>query len=87
MNTNLASLVWLLFWDFLLIFSSEKVLEKQLLVLGTLMVCCFVSCYFTSLVTSSQGIQIQLFDWIQINGFKVDFGFLLDQLSIYGYYL
>jgi NADH-quinone oxidoreductase subunit L len=27
-------------------------------------------------------IQIQLFDWIQINNFNVDFGFLLDQLSI-----
>ena len=29
-----------------------------------------------------QAIQIQLFDWIQISNFKVDFGFLLDQLSI-----
>jgi NADH-quinone oxidoreductase subunit L len=28
------------------------------------------------------GIQISLFDWIQISNFKVDFGFLLDQLSI-----
>jgi NADH-quinone oxidoreductase subunit L len=26
--------------------------------------------------------QISLFDWIQISNFKVDFGFLLDQLSI-----
>jgi NADH-quinone oxidoreductase subunit L len=32
--------------------------------------------------TSNPANQISLFDWIQISNFKVDFGFLLDQLSI-----
>jgi NADH-quinone oxidoreductase subunit L len=41
------------------------------------------SAYFFGAITSNPaGIQISLFDWIQISNFKVDFGFLLDQLSI-----
>jgi NADH-quinone oxidoreductase subunit L len=38
--------------------------------------------FFLQINQTHQAIQIQLFDWIQISNFKVDFGFLLDQLSI-----
>ncbi|PRZ26102.1 NADH-quinone oxidoreductase subunit L [Flavobacterium granuli] len=38
--------------------------------------------FFLQINQSHQAISIQLFDWIQISNFKVDFGFLLDQLSI-----
>lgn len=38
--------------------------------------------FFLQINQSQQAISIQLFDWIQISNFKVDFGFLLDQLSI-----
>jgi len=38
--------------------------------------------FFGVIVANPEGIQISLFDWIQISNFKVDFGFLLDQLSI-----
>lgn len=38
--------------------------------------------FFMQISQTHQAIQIQLFDWIQISNFKVDFGFLLDQLSI-----
>jgi NADH-quinone oxidoreductase subunit L len=40
------------------------------------------SAYFSLSTSNPAGIQISLFDWIQISNFKVDFGFLLDQLSI-----
>jgi NADH-quinone oxidoreductase subunit L len=83
MNTNLALLLWLLFRDFYLIFSSEKYWKNSFWVLGTLMVAVsFVLHLFLWTNVAKTPIQIQLFDWIQINNFNVDFGFLLDQLSI-----
>lgn len=54
-------------------------------IIGTLTVALSfaVSVYFFLQINQThQAIQIQLFDWIQISNFKVDFGFLLDQLSI-----
>jgi NADH-quinone oxidoreductase subunit L len=84
MNTNLALLLWLLFRDFYLIFSSEKYWKNSFWVLGTLMVAVSFVLHLLSLdkCVAKTPIQIQLFDWIQINNFNVDFGFLLDQLSI-----
>jgi NADH-quinone oxidoreductase subunit L len=39
--------------------------------------CCFflASAYFFGAILLIPGIQISLFDWIQISNFKVDFGF------------
>ena len=87
MNTNLALLLLLApFLGFLFnIFFGKSIGKTVSGVLGTLMVAVSfaVTLYFFSAISSSkEAIQIQLFDWIQINGFKVDFGFLLDQLSI-----
>lgn len=38
--------------------------------------------FFLQINQTGQPIRIALFDWISISNFKVDFGFLLDQLSI-----
>jgi NADH-quinone oxidoreductase subunit L len=38
---------------------------------------------FPQINQTHQTIQIQLFDWIQINNFKVDFGFLLDHYLLW----
>jgi NADH-quinone oxidoreductase subunit L len=38
--------------------------------------------FFLNILETNQAIQIQLFDWIAISNFKVEFGFLLDQLSL-----
>ena len=38
--------------------------------------------FFLQINQTAQPISISLFDWIQINNFHVNFGFLLDQLSI-----
>ncbi len=38
--------------------------------------------FFMQLTQTNKPIVISLFDWIQISNFKVDFGFLLDQLSL-----
>lgn len=53
--------------------------------IGTLsIVVSFVAtlCFFIHVNQTKQPIQISLFDWIQISNFKLDFGFLLDQLSL-----
>ena len=42
----------------------------------------FTLTFFMQINQTKQAIQISLFDWIQISNFNVDFGFLLDQLSI-----
>ncbi len=42
-----------------------------------------LSVYFFSQVNGSgQAIKISLFDWIEVSNFKLDFGILLDQLSL-----
>ena len=38
--------------------------------------------FFMQLNTSGKPIQVKLFDWIQLGNLKVDFGILLDQLSL-----
>jgi NADH-quinone oxidoreductase subunit L len=38
--------------------------------------------FFVQINQTNKPIVISLFDWIQISNFKIDFGFLLDQLSI-----
>jgi NADH-quinone oxidoreductase subunit L len=38
--------------------------------------------FFMQICQTNKPITISLFDWIQISNFKVDFGFLLDQLSL-----
>ena len=39
-------------------------------------------CFFAQLQQSGKPIQIHLFDWISTHNFKLDFGLLLDQLSL-----
>src|SRR6187402_1017119 len=38
--------------------------------------------FFMQVNSSGKAIQISLFDWIQVSNFKLDFGILLDQLSL-----
>ncbi len=87
MNTNLALLLLLApFLGFLINVFFGKSLGKTISgIIGTLtvVVSFAVSLYFFGQISASkEPIQIQLFDWIQISNFKIDFGFLLDQLSI-----
>ncbi len=87
MDTNLA-LVLLLspFLGFLINVFFGKSLGKNLSGwIGTLAVVVsflVTLTFFMQINQTKQAIQISLFDWIQISNFKVDFGFLLDQLSI-----
>jgi NADH-quinone oxidoreductase subunit L len=39
-------------------------------------------CFFAQLNQNGKGFEISLFDWIQVHNFKLDFGILLDQLSL-----
>ena len=87
MNTNLALLLLLApFLGFLINVFFGKSLGKTLSgVIGTAAVAVSFSItlyFFGAIAAKPGGIQIQLFDWIQISNFKVDFGFLLDQLSV-----
>lgn len=87
MNTNLALLLLLApFLGFLFnIFFGKSIGKTASGVIGTLMIVVsfIVTIYFFGAITAQpEGIHISLFDWIQISNFKVDFGFLLDQLSV-----
>ncbi|GGA66171.1 NADH dehydrogenase subunit L [Flavobacterium palustre] len=87
MNTNLALLLLLApFLGFLFnIFFGKKIGKTASGVVGTLTVVlsfALTLCFFSKINIDQQPIQIQLFNWIQISNFRVDFGFLLDQLSI-----
>ncbi|MEZ7499624.1 NADH-quinone oxidoreductase subunit L [Flavobacterium sp. Arc3] len=87
MNTNLALLLLLApFLGFLFnVFFGKSIGKTASGVIGTLAVFTsfLASAYFFGVIVANpEGIQISLFDWIQISNFKVDFGFLLDQLSI-----
>jgi NADH-quinone oxidoreductase subunit L len=87
MNTNLALLLLLApFLGFLFnVFFGKTIgkLASGIIGTGTVGISFAVSVYFFLQINQNhQAIQIQLFDWIQISNFKVDFGFLLDQLSI-----
>jgi NADH-quinone oxidoreductase subunit L len=87
MNTNLALLLLLTpFLGFLFnIFFGKAVGKTVSGVIGTATVAfsfAVTLCFFSKINIDQQPINISLFDWIQISNFKVDFGFLLDQLSI-----
>ncbi|WP_268848596.1 NADH-quinone oxidoreductase subunit L [Flavobacterium aestivum] len=87
MDTNLALVLVLApFLGFLINVFFGKTLGKSLSgIIGTLsVVVSFIVtvCFFMQINQSKQPINIVLFDWIQISNFKVNFGFLLDQLSV-----
>ncbi|MGA9637026.1 MAG: NADH-quinone oxidoreductase subunit L, partial [Flavobacterium sp.] len=87
MNTNLALLLLLApFLGFLFnIFFGKAVGKTASGIIGTLTVALSFAvtlCFFSRINATQEAIQVQLFDWIQISDFKVDFGFLLDQLSV-----
>ena len=87
MDTTLALVLVLApFIGFLLNVFFGKAMGKTLSgTIGTLsVVVSFVVTlvFFMQISQTNKPITISLFDWIQISNFKVDFGFLLDQLSI-----
>jgi NADH-quinone oxidoreductase subunit L len=87
METNLA-LVLLLspFVGFLFnIFFGKKVSRTVSGAIGTLtVVVSFLMsiCFFAQLNQNGKAIELSLFDWISVHNFKLDFGILLDQLSL-----
>jgi NADH-quinone oxidoreductase subunit L len=87
MNTNIALLLVLApFAGFLINIFFGKNLGKAVSgIIGTgSVVISFATAiyFFGALAAEPKGFTISLFDWIQISNFKVDFGFLLDQLSV-----
>ncbi|HMI06053.1 MAG TPA: NADH-quinone oxidoreductase subunit L [Flavobacterium sp.] len=87
MDTNLALVLLLApFLGFLINVFFGKSLGKSVsgfIGTGTVVVSFVVTLvFFLQINQNGKPIQISLFDWISINGFKVDFGFLLDQLSL-----
>ena len=87
METNLALLLLLSpFVGFLFnIFFGNKVSKGFSAIVGTLTVILsflLTLCFFTQLLESGKTTQISLFDWISVQTFKIDFGILLDQLSL-----
>jgi len=87
MNTNIALLLVLApFAGFLINVFFGKSLGKTVSgIIGTLSVAISFATsiyFFGALAANPNGFQISLFDWIQISNFKVEFSFLLDQLSI-----
>ena len=87
MDTNLALVLLLApFLGFLINVFFGKSLGKTFSgIIGTLsVVVSFIITiiFFLQINENQQPVSIVLFDWIQISNFKVDFGFLLDQLSI-----
>ena len=87
MNTNLALvLLFAPFLGFLInVFFGQRLGKSLSGIIGTLsVVVSFVITifFFLQINQTNQPITISLFDWIQISNFKVDFGFLLDQLSL-----
>jgi NADH-quinone oxidoreductase subunit L len=87
MDTNLALLLLLSpFIGFLFnIFFGKKVSKGISGTIGTLtVVVSFLLsiCFFAQLNQNGKPFEISLFDWIQVSNFKLDFGILLDQLSL-----
>ena len=87
MDTNLALLLLLSpFVGFLFnIFLGSKVSRNVSGAIGTLtVVVSFLLsiCFFAQLNQNGKPFEISLFDWIQVSNFKLDFGILLDQLSL-----
>ncbi len=87
MDTNLALLLLLspLLGFLINIFFGKTIGKTASGIIGTLTVAISfaVSILFFIQINKNQlPVSIVLFDWIQISHFKIDFGFLLDQLSI-----
>ena len=87
MNTNLALLLLLApFLGFLFnIFFGKKIGKSASGIIGTLTVAVsFVATlvFFLQINETKEAVQIELFNWIRTHNFRVNFGFLLDQLSI-----
>lgn len=87
MDTNLALLLLLSpFVGFLFnVFFGKKVSKGLSGAIGTLtVVVSFLLsiCFFAQLNQNGKPFEISLFDWIQVSNFKLDFGILLDQLSL-----
>ena len=87
MDTSLTLLLLLApFIGFLFnVFFGKSIGKSASGILGTLTVVVSFAAsvyFFMQINQTQQPIQISLFDWIQISNFKIDLGFLLDQLSI-----
>ena len=87
MDTNLALVLLLApFLGFLLNIFFGKSLGKNVSgVIGTLAVAVSFAVtlsFFLQINQTGQPISIHLFDWIAISNFNIEFGFLLDQLSL-----
>eukprot|EP01137_Pigoraptor_chileana_P014928 Opistho-2@70190 len=87
MDNNLAILLLLSpFAGFLFnVFFGKKVSRGISGAIGTITVLVsFVLsiCFFAQLQSTGKAVEISLFDWISVHNFKLDFGFLLDQLSL-----
>lgn len=87
MDNNLAILLLLSpFAGFLFnVFFGKKVSREISGAIGTITVLVsFVLsiCFFAQLQSTGKAVEISLFDWISVHNFKLDFGFLLDQLSL-----
>jgi NADH-quinone oxidoreductase subunit L len=87
MDTNLVLVLVLApFLGFLINVFFGKSLGKSLSgIIGTLAVVVSFAVtlyFFLQINTTETPISISLFNWIQMNQFNVDFGFLLDQLSL-----
>jgi NADH-quinone oxidoreductase subunit L len=87
MDTNLALLLLLSpFVGFLFnIFFGNKISKGIAGVVGTLTVVfsfLLTLCFFSQLLQTGKAIEISLFDWISIGKLKIDFGIVLDQLSL-----
>ena len=87
MDTNLALLLLLSpFVGFLFnIFFGNKISKGMAGVVGTLTVVfsfLLTLCFFSQLLQTGKAIEISLFDWISIGKLNIDFGIVLDQLSL-----
>ncbi len=87
MNTNIALLLVLApFAGFLINIFFGKNLGKAVSgIIGTLAVAISFATaiyFFSALSAEPKGFNITLFDWIHVSNIKIDFGFLLDQLSV-----
>jgi NADH-quinone oxidoreductase subunit L len=87
MDTNLALLLLLSpFVGFLFnIFFGNKISKGMAGMVGTLTVVfsfLLTLCFFSQLLQTGKAIEISLFDWISIGKLNIDFGIVLDQLSL-----
>ena len=67
------------------IFFGKKISERTSGIVGTLSVIVSFAMtlyFFLNVNATQQAIEISLFDWISVKNFTVDFGILLDQLSL-----